>query len=140
MRLVQQPEFDPYYIHISVEGGDWWRTDFFFNITVAELIGDKLLNTPRVQELIDIMHPGANRGNFHLRVCLCQCTDIAVCQRQINTTWYINAISDGQRRRCCLAGGPLKYVESIINHPARCQLLECLAEEKKAPATQPFRS
>ncbi|CAE7230197.1 ABCI20 [Symbiodinium natans] len=65
--------------------GDWWRTDFFFNITVAELIGDKLLNTPRVQELIDIM--------------------------QINTTWYINAISDGQRRRC--------------------QLLECLAEEKK---------
>jgi len=65
--------------------GDWWRTDFFFNITVAELIGEKLLNTPRVQELIDIM--------------------------QINTTWYINAISDGQRRRC--------------------QLLECLAEEKK---------
>ncbi|CAK9067381.1 unnamed protein product [Durusdinium trenchii] len=65
--------------------GDWWRTDFFFNITVAELIGDKLLETPRVQELIDIM--------------------------QINTSWHINAISDGQRRRC--------------------QLLECLAEEKK---------
>eukprot|EP00931_Biecheleriopsis_adriatica_P072351 TRINITY_DN4656_c0_g1_i1.p1 TRINITY_DN4656_c0_g1~~TRINITY_DN4656_c0_g1_i1.p1 ORF type:complete len:565 (+),score=118.72 TRINITY_DN4656_c0_g1_i1:44-1738(+) len=65
--------------------GDWWRTDFFFNITVAELIGDKYLNTPRVQELIDIM--------------------------QINTSWRINAISDGQRRRC--------------------QLLECLAEEKK---------
>eukprot|EP00913_Durusdinium_trenchii_P034310 g32102.t1 len=53
--------------------GDWWRTDFFFNITVAELIGDKLLETPRVQELIDIM--------------------------QINTSWHINAISDGQRRR-----------------------------------------
>jgi len=65
--------------------GDWWRTDFFFNITVAELIGEKRMATPRVQELIDIM--------------------------QINVTWRINAISDGQRRRC--------------------QLLDCLAEEKK---------
>ncbi|CAE8620626.1 unnamed protein product [Polarella glacialis] len=65
--------------------GDWWRTDFFFNITVGELIGEKWLNTPRVQELIDIM--------------------------QINTSWRINAVSDGQRRRC--------------------HLLECLAEEKK---------
>lgn len=65
--------------------GDWWRTDFFFNITVAELIGEKCLNSPRVQELIDIM--------------------------QINVSWRINSISDGQRRRC--------------------QLLECLAEEKQ---------
>eukprot|EP00932_Pfiesteria_piscicida_P012292 SRR837773.23632.p1 GENE.SRR837773.23632~~SRR837773.23632.p1 ORF type:complete len:512 (+),score=175.83 SRR837773.23632:79-1536(+) len=65
--------------------GDWWRTDFFFNITVAELVGEKRMATPRVQELIDIM--------------------------QINTSWRINAISDGQRRRC--------------------QLLDSLAEEKK---------
>merc|ERR1719203_2675537 len=65
--------------------GDWWRTNFFFNITVAELIGESRLQSPRVQELIDIM--------------------------QINLSWRINAISDGQRRRC--------------------QLLECLAEEKK---------
>lgn len=65
--------------------GDWWRTDFYFNISVAELIGEKWLNTPRVQELIDIM--------------------------QINISWRINSVSDGQRRRC--------------------QLLECLAEEKK---------
>jgi CCR4-NOT complex subunit CAF16 len=64
--------------------GDWWRTDFFFNITIEELIGAKLLATDRVQQLIDIM--------------------------QINITWRVNAISDGQRRRC--------------------QLLECLAEEK----------
>jgi CCR4-NOT complex subunit CAF16 len=64
--------------------GDWWRTDFFFNITVGELIGEKMLSSPRVQELIDIM--------------------------QINTSWRINSISDGQRRRC--------------------QLLDCLAEEK----------
>mmetsp|Transcript_27517 Transcript_27517/g.69097 ORF Transcript_27517/g.69097 Transcript_27517/m.69097 type:complete len:557 (+) Transcript_27517:47-1717(+) len=65
--------------------GDWWRTDFFFNITVAELIGEKRLASPRVQELIDIM--------------------------QINISWRINAISDGQRRRC--------------------QLLDSLAEEKR---------
>lgn len=65
--------------------GDWWRTDFFVNITVAELVGEKMLATPRVQELIDIM--------------------------QINLSWRINAISDGQRRRC--------------------QLLESLAVEKK---------
>jgi CCR4-NOT complex subunit CAF16 len=64
--------------------GDWWRTDFFFNLSVQELIGEELLASPRVQELIDIM--------------------------QINTSWRINAISDGQRRRV--------------------QLLECLALEK----------
>lgn len=64
--------------------GDWWRTDFFFNITVGELIGEAALASDRVQKLIDIM--------------------------QINISWRINAISDGQRRRC--------------------QLLECLAEEK----------
>lgn len=64
--------------------GDWWRTDFFFNITVEELVGEKWLNTPRVQELIDIM--------------------------QINPSWRINAVSDGQRWRC--------------------QLLDSLAEEK----------
>lgn len=65
--------------------GDWWRTDFFFNITIAELIGEKRMASPRVQELIDIM--------------------------QINVSWRINAISDGQRRRC--------------------QLLDSLAEEKR---------
>lgn len=64
--------------------GDWWRTDFFFNLSVAELLGEKMLASARVQELIDVM--------------------------QINISWRVNAISDGQRRRC--------------------QLLECLAEEK----------
>merc|ERR1719476_127104 len=64
--------------------GDWWRTNFFFNVTAAELVGVDRLSSPRVQELVDIM--------------------------QINLSWRINSISDGQRRRC--------------------QLLECLAEEK----------
>jgi CCR4-NOT complex subunit CAF16 len=65
--------------------GDWWRTNFFFNLTVGELVGESRLASPRVQELVDIM--------------------------QINLSWRVNAISDGQRRRC--------------------QLLECLAEERK---------
>jgi len=65
--------------------GDWWRTNFFHNITATELIGEERLKSPRVQELIDIM--------------------------QINLSWRINAISDGQRRRI--------------------QLLDCLAEEKE---------
>merc|ERR1719456_1657889 len=52
---------------------------------MADLIGEQRLSSPRVQELIDIL--------------------------QINLSWRINAISDGQRRRI--------------------QLLECLAEEKQ---------
>jgi CCR4-NOT complex subunit CAF16 len=65
--------------------GDWWRTNFFFNLCVRDLVGEDRLTSPRVQELVDIM--------------------------QINLSWRINAISDGQRRRI--------------------QLLECLAEEKQ---------
>ena len=30
--------------------------------------------------------------------------------------------------------GPLGYAESMLHDSARCQLLECLAEEKKAPS------
>mmetsp|Transcript_488 Transcript_488/g.950 ORF Transcript_488/g.950 Transcript_488/m.950 type:complete len:481 (+) Transcript_488:235-1677(+) len=55
--------------------GDWWRTDFFFNITVKELIGSNL-DSPRAQHLIEIL--------------------------QVDLNWRINAISDGQRRRCQL--------------------------------------
>jgi CCR4-NOT complex subunit CAF16 len=55
--------------------GDWWRTEFFFNITVRELMGQSLENA-RVQRLIEIL--------------------------QVDLSWRINAISDGQRRRCQL--------------------------------------
>jgi CCR4-NOT complex subunit CAF16 len=55
--------------------GDWWRTDFFVNLSVRELLGDKM-NEPRCQRLIEIL--------------------------QVEPTWRINAISDGQRRRCQL--------------------------------------
>jgi CCR4-NOT complex subunit CAF16 len=65
--------------------GDWWRTNFFFNLLVSDLIGEDRLKSPRVQELIDIM--------------------------EINLSWRINAISDGQRRRI--------------------QIIEALAEEKQ---------
>lgn len=63
--------------------GDWWRTDFFFNLSIRELLGDKI-NEARCQRLLDIL--------------------------QVDLNWRINAVSDGQRRRC--------------------QLLECLATEK----------
>jgi CCR4-NOT complex subunit CAF16 len=63
--------------------GDWWRTDFFFNLSIRELLGDKI-NEARCRRLLDIL--------------------------QVDLNWRINAVSDGQRRRC--------------------QLLECLATEK----------
>jgi CCR4-NOT complex subunit CAF16 len=63
--------------------GDWWRTDFFFNLSISELLGDKMKEA-RCQRLLEIL--------------------------QVDLNWRINAISDGQRRRC--------------------QLLECLATEK----------
>merc|ERR1719487_19182 len=65
--------------------GDWWRTNFFHNLSAAEVIGENRLNTPRVQRLVDIL--------------------------QLNVSWRVNSISDGQRRRV--------------------QLLDALAEEKE---------
>merc|ERR550532_2793755 len=55
--------------------GDWWRTNFFMNLKVAELLGD-VCSTARCQHLVDIL--------------------------QVNLEWKINEISDGQRRRCQL--------------------------------------
>jgi CCR4-NOT complex subunit CAF16 len=65
--------------------GDWWRTNFFHNLSAAEVIGEARLKTPRVQRLVDIL--------------------------QLNVSWRVNSISDGQRRRV--------------------QLLDALAEEKE---------
>jgi CCR4-NOT complex subunit CAF16 len=65
--------------------GDWWRTNFFHNLSAAEVIGEERLKTPRVQKLVDIL--------------------------QLNVSWRVNSISDGQRRRV--------------------QLLDALAEEKE---------
>jgi CCR4-NOT complex subunit CAF16 len=56
--------------------GDWWNTNFFMNLTIAELLGDELAKTARCQHLADIL--------------------------QVNMSWKINNVSDGQRRRCQL--------------------------------------
>merc|ERR1740130_2488233 len=55
--------------------GDWWSTSFFVNLSIRELLGDKM-GEPRCQMLLEIL--------------------------QVEPTWRINAISDGQRRRCQL--------------------------------------
>jgi len=64
--------------------GDWWRTDFFFNISVRELIGKKM-EEPRCIRLMEIL--------------------------QVEPSWRINSISDGQRRRCQL-------LDSLIDEKA----------------------
>jgi len=56
--------------------GDWWNTSFFVNTTIAEVIGEKYVGTARCQHLADVL--------------------------QVNLSWQINNISDGQRRRCQL--------------------------------------
>jgi len=56
--------------------GDWWRTNFFMNLKLAELLGDKVTCTKRCQHLADVL--------------------------QVKLDWMINDLSDGQRRRCQL--------------------------------------
>jgi CCR4-NOT complex subunit CAF16 len=56
--------------------GDWWRTKFFMNLRLCELLGEDRCTSARVQHLAGVL--------------------------QINLDWNINAISDGQRRRCQL--------------------------------------
>jgi CCR4-NOT complex subunit CAF16 len=55
--------------------GDWWRTNFFINVKIKEVLG-KDYDTPRVQHLTKVL--------------------------QVNLDWKISDISDGQRRRCQL--------------------------------------
>lgn len=56
--------------------GDWWRTQFFMNLTIGELLGESVCLLPRCQHLAAVL--------------------------QVNLEWKINDISDGQRRRCQL--------------------------------------
>jgi CCR4-NOT complex subunit CAF16 len=56
--------------------GDWWRTNFFCNLSIAEVIGDDMIKTARCQHLARVL--------------------------QVDMSWKINNISDGQRRRCQL--------------------------------------
>merc|ERR1712226_271495 len=56
--------------------GDWWRTNFFMNLKLWEVIGEEVVKTPRCRHLADVL--------------------------QVNFDWKINNLSDGQRRRCQL--------------------------------------
>merc|ERR1712032_535489 len=53
-----------------------WRTKFFMNLTLRQLLGEAVATTARCQHLVDVL--------------------------QVNLAWKINEISDGQRRRCQL--------------------------------------
>jgi len=55
--------------------GDWWRANFFMNLPVREVLGNKA-DTPRTAYLAHVL--------------------------QVNLDWRINNLSDGQRRRCQL--------------------------------------
>jgi len=55
--------------------GDWWRTKFFMNMTIAQVLGEI----------------SASKRCVHLAGVL-----------QVNMEWDINQLSDGQRRRCQL--------------------------------------
>jgi len=55
--------------------GDWWRTNFFMNLRVSDLLGE-VCGTSRCRHLVDVL--------------------------QVDLDWKINEISDGQRRRCQL--------------------------------------
>merc|ERR1712151_1118484 len=54
--------------------GDWWRTNFFMNLQLGELLGESVVQTKRCQHLRDVL--------------------------QVSFDWKINDLSDGQRRRC----------------------------------------
>jgi len=56
--------------------GDWWNTNFFMNLTISDLLGPEAVKTSRCQHLAEVL--------------------------QIDLTWKINNVSDGQRRRCQL--------------------------------------
>merc|ERR1719160_974262 len=56
--------------------GDWWNTQFFIDTTIGDLIGKDKSQTARCQHLAEVL--------------------------QVDLSWKINSISDGQRRRCQL--------------------------------------
>jgi CCR4-NOT complex subunit CAF16 len=53
---------------------DWWRTDFFLDVTVRAFLGERIVNSKRCESLREIL--------------------------QVDLDWRISHLSDGQRRRC----------------------------------------
>jgi len=56
--------------------GDWWNTQFFVDTTIADLLGENQSQSARCRHLAEVL--------------------------QVDMTWKVNNISDGQRRRCQL--------------------------------------
>ena len=54
--------------------GDWWRTDFFLDVTIHDFLGTSVVNSSACQQLIQVL--------------------------QVDLQWRISHLSDGQRRRC----------------------------------------
>merc|ERR1719487_2277152 len=57
--------------------GDWWRTNFFHNLSAAEVIGEKRLNTPRAQRLVNSISDGQRR-RVQLLDALCEEKEVYV--------------------------------------------------------------
>merc|ERR1712070_841049 len=56
--------------------GDWWRSNYFMNLYMHEVLGEAVSTAPRAQYLAKVL--------------------------QVDMNWKINFLSDGQRRRCQL--------------------------------------
>jgi len=56
--------------------GDWWRSNYFMNLYMHEVLGEALCASPRTQYLAKVL--------------------------EVDLNWKINFLSDGQRRRCQL--------------------------------------
>ena len=56
--------------------GDWWRTDFFLDVTIESFLGEAVCGSETCKSLSDIL--------------------------EVDLKWRISQLSDGQRRRCQL--------------------------------------
>lgn len=54
--------------------GDWWRTDFFLDVTIEAFLGEKVRTATKCEQLCKVL--------------------------QVDLGWRISQLSDGQRRRC----------------------------------------
>ena len=54
--------------------GEWWRSDFFLDISIRKFLGDQVCAKGRCSTLCDVL--------------------------QVDLEWRISQLSDGQRRRC----------------------------------------
>lgn len=99
--------------------GDWWRTDFFLDVSMRTFLGDKISGSNRCEDLCDIL--------------------------QVDLEWKIAYLSDGQRRRCQIIASLtasehfevyiLDEVTSDLDILSRERLLTWLRRESEVGAT-----